>query len=296
MPVARFDYASPRSVDEALKLLKDHGDGAQIIAGGTDLLVKVRQGLLMPTLVIGLKNIGGLAAITFDRKDGLTIGATSLLADVASHPDIRRVYPAVAYAAWKTATVQIRNMGTVAGNLCNAAPSADNAPALIAMNAEVILARPGGVRRLPLEQFFLGPGETAMESAEILTAIRVPPPPPRSGTSYQHISARGKVDISAVGIGIMVVMKGHTCEDVRIVMGAVGPTPMRATRAEKLLIGKRLTRRQIQDAGQSASGASQPISDARASAEYRREMVAVLTRRALAEARDRATHGKTQRS
>jgi len=288
MPVARFDYVAPNSVDEALKLLKDHGENARVLAGGTDLLIRIRQGLVMPSVVIGLKRIQGLDQISFDRKEGLTIGATSLLADVASHPDIQRFYPAVAYAAGETATVQIRNMGTVAGNLCNAAPSADNAPALIAMGAEVILARVGRVRRLPLEEFFVGPGVTAMVQGEILTAIRVPVPPPRSGASYQHISARGKVDISAVCIGATVTLKGQVCEDVRIVMGAVGPTPMRAFRAEKLLIGKRLTRQHMEKAGQRAPLEAKPIDDVRAGADYRREMVTVLTRRALAEARGRA--------
>ena len=288
MPVARFDYVAPNSVDEALKLLKDHGENARVLAGGTDLLIRIRQGLVMPSVVIGLKKIQGLDRISFDRKEGLTIGATSLLADVACHPDIQRFYPAVAYAAGETATVQIRNMGTVAGNLCNAAPSADNAPTLIAMGAEVILARVGGVRRLPLEEFFVGPGATSIVQGEILTAIRVPVPPPRSGASYQHISARGKVDISAVGIGATATLKGQVCEDVRIVMGAVGPTPMRAFQAEKLLIGKRLTRQQMEKAGQRASVEAKPIDDVRASADYRREMVAVLTRRALAEAQGRA--------
>jgi carbon-monoxide dehydrogenase medium subunit len=275
-------------VDEALKLLKDHGESARVLAGGTDLLIRIHQGLVMPSIVVGLKNINGLDRISFDRKEGLTIGATSLLADVAAHPDIRRFYPAVAYAAGETATVQIRNMGTVAGNLCNGAPSADNAPTLIAMGAEVVIARVGGVRRLPLEDFFTGPGVTAMEQGEILTAIRVPLPPPRSGASYQHISARGKVDISAVGIGAAVTLKGQLCEDARIVMGAVGPTPMRAFLAEKLLLGKRLTRGQMEKAGGRASVEAKPITDVRASADYRREMVAVLTRRALAEARQRA--------
>jgi carbon-monoxide dehydrogenase medium subunit len=156
------------------------------------------------------------------------------------------------------------------------------------MGAEVVIARVGGVRRLPLEDFFTGPGVTAMEQGEILTAIRVPLPPPRSGASYQHISARGKVDISAVGIGAAVTLKGQLCEDARIVMGAVGPTPMRAFLAEKLLLGKRLTRGQMEKAGGRASVEAKPITDVRASADYRREMVAVLTRRALAEARQRA--------
>ncbi|RLC27846.1 MAG: xanthine dehydrogenase family protein subunit M [Deltaproteobacteria bacterium] len=289
MTLSRFAYAAPRTIKEACRLLEEKGDDACLLAGGTDLMVKIGHGRARPGTVIGLKRIAGLDRISFDRKKGLTIGATALLADVAAHPAVLKTYPAVAHAAGETANVQIRNMGTVAGNLCNAAPSADNAPTLLAMGAVVTLVSAKGERRLPLDQFFKGPGMTAILPGEIMTAIFVPLPPPGSGTSYQHISARGKVDISAVGVGVMVTMKGRKCLETRIFLGAVGPTPLRAVRAEKTLCGERVTPALMDAAGLAAAKEARPISDVRASAAYRRKMVAVLTRRAVAEAVDRAS-------
>jgi carbon-monoxide dehydrogenase medium subunit len=288
MTVSRFQYHAPETLEEAVKLLADKGEGAHLLAGGTDLLMKIRHGLLKPKTVIGLKRIKGLDTITFGPKTGLTIGATALLGQVAAHRDIQRRYPAIAHAARETANIQIRNMGTVVGNLCNAAPSADNAPVLMAMGAEAVLLSVGGERRLPLTEFFKGPGLTAMLPSEILIRINVPPPPPRSCSSYQHISARGKVDISAVGVGVFILLKGGQCQDIRIVMGAVAPIPMRALKAERMIRGKTLNRALLKEVGLHASKEAKPISDMRATADYRRKMVAVLTRRAVREAAERA--------
>jgi len=288
MTQPKFNYFAPKSIEEACRLRLEIGEEAFVLAGGTDLMVNVNHRLLKPKAFIGLKGIKGLDRIRFDKKNGLTIGAMVLLADVASDPAVRRRYPAVAYAAGETANVQIRNMGTVAGNLCNAAPSADNAPALMALGAEVSLRTFEGERRIPLDRFFKGPGLTAIESGEILTAIHVPPVLPKSGTSYQHISARGQVDISAVGVGAMVALNGKNCRKARIFLGAVAPIPMRSVKAEKLIMDKRLTPGLIEKAGLQASRESKPITDVRASAQYRKMMVAVLTKRALQEAQKRA--------
>ena len=225
MTLPKFEYFAPQSLEEAQQLLLDKGEGAYLLAGGTDLMVKMNHGLLKPASVIALKHIKGLEGITFDLEKGLKIGATALLAAVASYPDILEHYPAVAAAARETANVQIRNMGTVAGNICNAAPSADNAPSLLAMNAEAVISGATGERRLPLEQFFKGPGLNALGPGEILTAILVPVPDVGSGVSYQHISARGKVDISAVCVGVMVRMDQNICREIRIFLGAVARCP-----------------------------------------------------------------------
>jgi carbon-monoxide dehydrogenase medium subunit len=158
----------------------------------------------------------------------------------------------------------------------------------MAMGAEAVLLSVGGERRLPLTEFFKGPGLTAMLPSEILIRINVPPPPPRSGASYQHISARGKVDISAVGVGVFILLKGGQCQDIRIVMGAVAPIPMRALKAERMIRGKTLNRALLKEVGLHASKEAKPISDMRATADYRRKMVAVLTRRAVREAAERA--------
>lgn len=284
MRSSKFDYHSPKTVEEASRLLLELGEEAFVLAGGTDLLVKCRHGVIHPQAVISLNAIEDLKGIQFDRKRGLTIGAGALLAEVEAHPDIRRRYPAVAYAASVTANTQIRNMGTVAGNLCNAAPSAENAPTLMAMGAEVMLQGKDGQRSLALDEFFKGPGRTALEAGELMTSIFVPLPPPRSGASYQHISARGRVDISAVCVGAMMTLDSSGCEDVRMVLGAVAPVPMRAVKAERLLRGKKATQERIEQAADQARKESRPISDLRATAAYRKAMVEVLTKRALQEA------------
>ena len=163
MPAAQFDYIAPTTVDEAVAALVKGGRDTRVMAGGTDLIVKIRHRMLFPKCIVNLKRIAGLDAITVDKTNGLTIGATALLADVAAHKGIRRHYPTVAEAAGATANVQVRNMGTVVGNLCNASPSADNAPTLMAMAATVDIAGPTGSRSMPLDQFFQGPGITALE-------------------------------------------------------------------------------------------------------------------------------------
>ena len=288
MPAAQFDYIAPTTVHEAVAALVKGGRDTRVMAGGTDLIVKIRHRMLFPKCIVNLKRIAGLDAITDDKKNGLTIGATALLADVAAHKGIRRHYPTVAEAAGATANVQVRNMGTVVGNLCNASPSADNAPTLMAMAATVDLAGPTGSRSVLLDQFFQGPGITALKAGEIVTAVRVPPPVAGSGTAYHSLSQRGKLDCSAVGVGTMVVLNGNHCTDARIIVGACAPVPMRTRAAEKMLIGKKMTDTLIRQAAQKASEETSPITDVRASAPYRWKMVSVLTIRALTDARKMA--------
>ncbi len=288
MPAAQFDYIAPTTVDEAVAALVKGGRNTRVMAGGTDLIVKIRHRMLFPKCIVNLKRIKGLDAIAVDKKNGLTIGATALLADVADHKGIRRHYPTVAEAAGATANVQVRNMGTVVGNLCNASPSADNAPTLMAMAATVEIAGPTGSRSMLLDQFFQGPGFTALETGEIVTAVRVPPPVAGSGTAYHSLSQRGKLDCSAVGVGTMVVLNKDRCTDARIIVGACAPVPMRTRAAERMLIGKKMTDTLIRQAAQKASEETSPITDVRASAPYRWKMVSVLTIRALTDARKMA--------
>jgi carbon-monoxide dehydrogenase medium subunit len=288
MRLPKFGYFAPKTLEAALNLFSDKGEGAHVLAGGTDIIVKMNHGRLKPKALIALEGIEGLNRIRFHAQEGLTIGATARLAEVASHPDIVKHYPAVAHAAQVMANVGVRNMGTVAGNLCNAAPSADTAPPLIVMAAEVTLVSLKGERTLPLDQFFSGPGLTIMEPGEIMTSILVPFPPPRSGASYKRISARCGVDIAAVGVGVTVVLEERMCREARICLGAVAPIPMRATNAESLMQGQELTQELIRKVSDQAAQEAKPISDVRASAEYRKKMVAVLTRRALEEAHERA--------
>ncbi|BBO71790.1 dehydrogenase [Desulfosarcina alkanivorans] len=288
MPVPRFDFIAPATVDQAVAVLAKGGRDTRVMAGGTDLLVRIRHRMLFPKRIVSLKRIPGLDTITFDKNRGLTIGATALLADVAAHPKVRRYYPTIAEAAGSTANVQVRNMGTVVGNLCNASPSADNAPTLMAMAASLHIAGPGGSRTMALDQFFQGPGLNALAPGEIVTAIRVPRPPAGSGTAYHSLSQRGKLDCSAVGVGVMVVLEGQRCTGARLVVGACAPVPMRTHGAEGLLIGQPMTDAIIRKAAGAASEETSPITDVRASAPYRWKMVTVLTIRALTDARKMA--------
>jgi carbon-monoxide dehydrogenase medium subunit len=289
MRFPKFEYFAPETLEAALGLLAEQGEGAHLLAGGTDVLVKMTHGRLTPKAIIELGRVEGLNGISFDAKGGLTIGCMARITEVVSNPDILRYYPALAHAGQVMANVQVRNMGTIVGNLCNAAPSADNAPPLIAMDAEVTLKSLKGERRLPLDRFFKGPGLTAIELGEIMTSIHVPAPQPGSGVSYKRISARCGVDIAAVCVGAMVVLEGSTCKKAGVVLGAVAPIPMRATKTESLLEGQAWSKELVEKAGEQAAAEAKPISDVRASAEWRKQMVAVLTRRALEEAHERAT-------
>jgi carbon-monoxide dehydrogenase medium subunit len=284
----RFDYLAPDTLDEALALLARHGAAARVMAGGTDLLVKMERGQVTPAVVVSLTRIAELRPITFTPEAGLTIGATARLAEVLEHPDVQRHYPAVADAAAVTATVQIRNMGTVAGNLCNASPCADSAPALIARGARIEARSAAGSRWVDLESFFVGPGATVLRPDELVARVQVPPPPPRTGVAYECLSARSHVDLSAVSVAAMVTRDGTRCGSARVVLGAVGPTPIRVAAVEELLTGAELSEARLREAGAVAAAAARPISDVRASADYRRRMVAVLARRALAAAAARA--------
>ena len=287
MRLPKFEYLEPKTLEDALSLLSQHGNDAHLLAGGTDVLVKMRNGRLNPKVVVGLQGIKALNGITFDSSMGLTIGANARIAEVASNTHVLKYYPALAQATQVMANIQVRNMGTIVGNLCNAAPSAENAPPLMAMRAEVTLQNPGGQRLIPLDKFFKGPGATVMESGDIMTSIFIPLPSPGSGALYKRISARCGVDIAAVCVGAMVAFHDETCAEARIVLGAVAPVPMRAVDAEILLQGREWSRELVEKAALQALEEARPITDVRATADYRKKMVAVLTLRALEEAHER---------
>ena len=294
MSALRFEHAAPTSLPEAIRLLSEAAGEVHVLAGGTDLLLKLRNAAVARAdrrepLLVGLKRIPELSRLTWDPEIGLTIGATTRLADVAGHEAVRRHYPAIAHAASQTGTPQIRNMGTVVGNICNAAPSADNVPALLVLGAYLLVEGPAGRRDLPFADFFRGPGQTTLLPGEIVTAVVVPPPPPRSGAAYLALSARGRVDISSVGVAVMVVLDEQgVCGSARISLGAVAPTPLRVCDAEQALVGRMIEGPAVADACSLSSAEACPITDARASDDYRRKMVRVLVGRALTQARDRA--------
>ena len=281
-----FEYFAPKDVREACRLLQEHNGRAKVMAGGTDLLVHMKHRTVNPQYVIGLKHLSDLGCIEYSENRGLRIGALATHQSVAENPTIKERFGALGAACSKVGTPQIRSMGTVGGNLCNGSPSSDSAPPLIALNAAVKLLGVEGERVIPLEAFFVGPGETALRAGEILTEIQVPSPPPRTKLTYVKLPARTRVDMAAVSAAVLVTLdsKNEICQDIRIVLGAVAPIPLRARRAEEVLKGKKMEDQLIQQTAQRASEEAQPISDIRSSADYRREMVKVLTRQAIRQA------------
>ena len=286
MSLPKFTYLAPASLEEACDLLVQYQGKIRTKAGGTDLMVRLAQRALKPEYIMGIRQIPELAGISFNPDEGLRLGAMALLSEVANSPMIQESYPMISRAAGSTATVQIRNMGTVMGNICNASPSADNSPTLVAMNASIVAASKTGERQISIDDFFTGPGRNALEPTEIAKEILIPAPQPRSGVSYQKISPRSKVDIAAVNVGAMVAVDDQRiCRQARICLGAVGPVPLRAKTAEEFLLGKIITDEVAEEAGALAGSDASPISDVRASKEYRRLMVIILAKRALLEAR-----------
>jgi carbon-monoxide dehydrogenase medium subunit len=281
-----FEYMAPKDLNEACSLLQRHGARAKVMAGGTDLLMAMKQRILTPRYVIGLKHVPDLDRVSYKEGQELKLGPLVTHQSIVDNPVIRERFGALWTACSKVGTPNIRNMGTIGGNVCNAAPSADSAPPLIAYNAVVKVMGVAGERSLPLEAFFVGPGKTALQTGEMLVEIDVPCLVPHSGLVYVKLPARSAVDIAAVGVAACITLdaKNDTCRDVRIVLGAVAPTPIRVRRAEETMRGEKITDIVIQKAAQVASEESRPISDVRSSAKYRTEMVNVLMKQAIRQA------------
>jgi carbon-monoxide dehydrogenase medium subunit len=285
--VKEFEYLAPQSMQQALEWLSTYRGRARVLAGGTDLYLRLHKGVFLPDYVIDLKRIPGLDSITPNRAGGVQIGPTALQDDVARSSLIQQLYPALAEAALWVGSTQTRNRATVVGNLCNASPAADTAPALLSCGAQVKIASAQGERTLALEEFFVGPGRTALQDNELVAEIVLPVPQPHSGAAFFR-RTRTAMDIAVVCGATMVQLSNGSCEKARIALGAVGPTPLRATRAEAALQGQALTDQVIEDASRLASEEARPIDDVRSTAEYRRDMVRVLTRRGLRQALERA--------
>jgi aerobic carbon-monoxide dehydrogenase medium subunit len=262
-------------------LLDRYGATARVIAGGTDLLTALKERWERPAYVISLGAIPGLSYITYDDAGGLRIGAGATVRQVETSPIVRKLYPVLALAASTLASIQIRNLATVAGNICRASPSADMPPALLALDASVQLTGPAGERSVPLGEFFTGPGRTVLSPNEILCEIQVPPVRLHSGAHYIKHSPRRAMDLATVGVAAALALYGGYCYCARIALGAVAPTPQRARQAEALLFGQKITSELLDAAAQAAGAEASPISDVRGSALYRREMVRVLARRSL---------------
>lgn len=277
----QFDYIAPRTLDEALKALNKYKESSKLLAGGTDLIphVKKRE-IKAPQYIIDLKNIQGLNKITYNTE-GLHIGPLATINSIAQSQKVQQHYPMLVRTALSMASPQVRNRGTFAGNICSAVPSADSAPSLLALSASVKAIGGRKERVIPMEQFFLGPRSTTLKPNEMLFEITIPKPLPGSRGVYLKLSPRHSMDLAVVGVAVVGTCKNGICKDIKIALGAVAPTPIRAPMAESVLQGKAVTPEMIAEAAKKAVTECSPIDDHRASKEYRCDMVYVLTQRAL---------------
>lgn len=273
----------PTTLQEASRLLKEHGPGGRFLAGGTDLVIAMKEKGLLPKYIVDLKRVPGLSGIREKGDGSIALGALTTMYEIETSPLIRKKYPFLAQSAAEVGSIQIRNRATVGGNMANATPSADVAPALIALDAAAKIASASAERTIPLKEFFQGPGQTVMNTDEILTEITIPKTDPRLVGEYIKFSPREMMDLAYVGVAVVYNLgaQDKKCEGVRIVLGAVAPTPIRAERAEAALEGQVLTEALAEKVGQIAAEEAKPISDVRSSADYRRAMVGAMTKRAL---------------
>jgi aerobic carbon-monoxide dehydrogenase medium subunit len=282
----RFDYLEPATLAEAFSLLEQHGDSSRVIAGGTSLIIWMRQRLLMPKVVIGLGRIPDFDTISFDPKEGLRIGAGARHRDIELSPAVKQNYPLLHETFRKVAQPRIRNMGTIGGNLAGGDPLTDPGASLIALDAELTLASSNGTRTVSLEDFFVDYYQTALEPGELLTEIQVPPPQ-RPGWSHIKFTPRSIEDFATVGVAMTLRAKAGSCEDVRLALNSVASTIIRAKRAEDVLRGHRFTDDLLRQAGEIAASEVDPMDDNRGSADYKRDLVKVLVRRAAEQAIER---------
>jgi aerobic carbon-monoxide dehydrogenase medium subunit len=277
-----FEYHQPKSLAEAARILADLGGKGRVLAGGTDLIVQMETGRHRPEALVYVGGIPDLRRIAWSETDGLTIGATATLRDVENHPAVIAHYPALHQGAKEVGSVQIRNLATLAGNVCNAAPSADTSPALLAYDAAVeVVGVEAAPRIVGVADFWTGPGITALRPGELVASIRLPAPAPGRRSYYRKLAVRKAMDLAMVGLTVALVPNGGAPRDVRIALGAVAPVCLRATNAEACV--ERGGASAIAEAAALAEAAASPIDDQRASAAYRREMVRVLTASALTE-------------
>jgi carbon-monoxide dehydrogenase medium subunit len=288
--VKEIDYAAPRTLTEAAKLLFNHGDRARPFAGGTDLIVQVREGRRDLDLLVDLKFIPELNELSLDKQAGLRIGAAVPCSRIYESREARS-YAALIDAVSLVGGVQIQNRASLGGNLCNASPAADTIPALIAHEAICVIAGPEGKREVAVEKFCTAPGRTVLTRGEMLVSVRLPVPRQPSGAAYLRFIPRNEMDIAVVGVGASVVLdaKKERCIAARIGLAAVAPTPLFVAEAGAALVDGALTDAQLDKAAALAQAAARPISDMRGDADYRRHLVGVLTKRALRQAIARAT-------
>lgn len=285
-----IEYAAPTRLADAVALLSDYGDRARILAGGTDLIVQIREHLRDVDLVVDGKQIPELEELTYRPGEGLVLGAAVSCRRIAANPEVRAHYPGLAEAAALIGGTAIQSRASVGGNLCNSGPAADSTPALIALDALAVIAGPHGERRVPVHEFCTGPSQNVLGRGELLVALRLPDPGPRSGSAYLRFIPRNEMDIAEAGVGAALGLEadGRTIASARIGLGAVAPTPLLADAAGASLVGQPAGPEAFSRAGELARAACRPITDMRGTVEHRLNLIAVLTRRALTAAAQRA--------
>ena len=279
-----FEFFEPTTLAEASRLFAE--EHAQLLAGGTDLVIGMKAFTETPQSVISLQKIPGLAGVTAEADGSISLGAMTKVREVELSADIQKHHTALAEGASEIGSIQIRNLATIGGNIAHASPAADTVAGLLVADAQVDIASADGERTVSIDELFTGPGQTVLAPGEIITRFRLPSP--ASGSHYIKHKIREVMDLAFIGVAAAVNLDNGTITNVRIGLAAVAPTPIRATAAENLLRGNELTAELLEQAGEAAAAASSPISDLRCSAEHRREMVDVLTKRTLQEAVARA--------
>jgi CO/xanthine dehydrogenase FAD-binding subunit len=288
-----IDYQSPHSIRGAVDLLNQAGDKARVLAGGTDLLVQLRGGRFNNVnLIVDGKNIPELNELSFDTQDGLTIGAAVPCYRIYGNRTVRNAYPGLIDSASLIGGTQIQGRATFGGNLCNAAPSGDSIPAMIAHGAVARVAGPNGYREVPAEEFCTGPGRNVLQSGELLVSIHFPPPSKNFGANYMRFIPRNEMDIAVAGAGTSVVLDNGNIKSARVSLASVAPTPLYVKEIGDAIAGKPANEETLALAGQMASDAAKPITDMRGTIEYRKHLCGVLTRRSLQIAIDRAKENK----
>lgn len=289
-----FEYVSAKTLKEAVSLLSKKGDHARALAGGTDLIVQLREGRRRAELVVDVKDIPELNRLSYSAKTGLTLGAAVPCCQIYEDRTVARAYPGLIDAVSLIGGIQIQGRASVGGNLCNASPAADTIPALIALGAVCTVGGLRGRRKVRVEDFCVAPGRTVLKKGELLVSVHLPPPMPRSGAYFLRFIPRNEMDIAVVNAGASVVLdaRKRAFVSARIALGAVAPTPLFVAEAGEALAGRPVSDEAVEEAAELARAAAKPISDMRGTAEQRRHLCGVLTRRALQGAIQRARGGK----
>jgi carbon-monoxide dehydrogenase medium subunit len=289
--VRTFEYFKPTTIAETLNLLKEMGDRARVVAGGTDLMIQWKKRLISPDYLVSLRNVSEMDFVRLNG--GLSIGSATRHRTLELSPMVRRDFPIVYDAVSQLGSVQVRNSATIGGNLCNAAPSADTAPPMICLEANAVVSGPNGEKTIPMTEFFKGPGKTILQTGELLTRLDIPQPLPRTGMAYWKHTRRKAMDLPILGVAVLLSFEEdmRTCAKARIGLGVAAPTPMRAYEAEKFLQGRVVDQELLGRAGEIAAESASPRTTIRGSEWYRRDMVRVLVKRTALLCVERARGG-----